>query len=66
MGSKNIKVIKSKSVKSNISNVKEEKMTSADNGGEKKVARKITQNINNWIKEHRESKSSIQLPMLAN
>lgn len=67
MGSKTIKVIKAKLPQKN--KIKKDEPLTTHNmgiGNEKRIVRKITENINNWVKEHRESKSNIQLPIFAN
>ena len=64
MENKNIKVIKSKSIKSETKEIIT--TSNGEENQEKKMVRKITQNINNWIKEHKDKKNRIQVPVLVN
>lgn len=63
MGSKIIKIIKAKQIETETKKVT---ATPKPEGEEKLVVRKITQNINSWIKEHREQKNTMQIPLFAN
>lgn len=61
MGSKKIKVVKAKLMNPQVEKIKK----LAISNGEKLMNRKITDNINNWIEEHRQNKRDLQLSFLA-